>query len=63
MPSRPRRRRSAAEPAAWWLRRIADPTGTSTALGALHEPESRKSFELGGATLEELRYVWRPPLT
>jgi hypothetical protein len=32
-------------------------------LGALHEPESRKSFELGGATLEELRYVWRPPLT
>ena len=24
------------------------------------EPRSRKSFELGGATLEELRYVWHP---
>ena len=28
--------------------------------GFVVEPESRKFFELGGATLEELRYVWHP---
>lgn len=31
--------------------------------GFVVEPESRKSFELGGAALEELRYVWRRPPT
>src|SRR6185295_2141453 len=29
----------AAEPEAWWLKRIADPTGLSAALGAFHEGE------------------------
>jgi RimJ/RimL family protein N-acetyltransferase len=29
----------AAEPEAWWLKRIADPTGLSAALGAFHECE------------------------